>query len=154
MADRIQFNHAITVGGQPSRDDLRQLADEGFKAIVNLRPKGEADQPLDPEVEADIVRALGLRYLNLPVTMDAIREDQVDAFRRQLIELPEPIYVHCRAGKRAGAFVMMHTAAEQHMSGDEALEKAKEMGFECDQPELASFVKNYVNNHKASESRP
>jgi protein tyrosine phosphatase (PTP) superfamily phosphohydrolase (DUF442 family) len=39
MADRIKFNHAITVGGQPSREDLRQLADEGFKAIVNLRPQ-------------------------------------------------------------------------------------------------------------------
>jgi hypothetical protein len=33
------------------------------------------------------------------------------------------------------------------MSGDEALKKAEEMGFECDQPELESFVKNYVNNH-------
>jgi uncharacterized protein (TIGR01244 family) len=130
------------------------LADEGFKAIVNLRPKGEDDQQLDPDAEADIARDLGLRYLNLPVTMDSISEDQVDAFRRQLSELPEPIYVHCSAGKRAGAFVMMHTAAEQDMSGDEALKKAEEMGFECDQPELESFVKNYVNNHEASESRP
>ena len=69
MADRIQFNHAITIGAQPTRDDLRQLADEGFKAIVNLRPKGEADQQLDP-------------------------------------------------------------------------------GFECDQPELASFVKNYYSGHQ------
>jgi protein tyrosine phosphatase (PTP) superfamily phosphohydrolase (DUF442 family) len=75
MADRIQFNHAITIGAQPSRDDLRQLADAGFKVVVNLRPKGEDDQQLDPDLE-------------------------------------------------------------------------------CDQPELASFVKNYLNNHKASESRP
>jgi uncharacterized protein (TIGR01244 family) len=147
MVDRIKFNYAITVGGQPAREDLRQLADEGFKAIVNLRPKGEDDQQLDPEVEADIVRELGLRYLNLPVTMDSISEDKVDSFRRQLAELPEPIYVHCSAGKRAGVFVMMHTAAEQNMSGDEALKKAEEMGFECEQPELESFVKNYVNNH-------
>lgn len=147
MVDRIKFNQAITVGGQPSRDDLRQLADEGFKAIVNLRPKGEDDQQLDPEVEAGIVRDLGLRYFNLPVTMDSISEDKVDTFRRQLSELPEPIYVHCSAGKRAGAFVMMHVAAEQNMSGDEALKKAEEMGFECDQPQLESFVKNYVNGH-------
>lgn len=147
MADRIKFNHAITVGGQPSREDLHQLADEGFKAIVNLRPKGEDEQQLDPDVEADLVRDLGLRYLNLPVTMDSISEDKVDTFRRHLSELPEPIYVHCSAGKRAGAFVMMHMAAEQNMSGEEALKKAEEMGFECDQPELESFVKNYVNNH-------
>jgi protein tyrosine phosphatase (PTP) superfamily phosphohydrolase (DUF442 family) len=79
--------------------------------------------------------------------MDSISEDKVDSFRRQLAELPEPIYVHCSAGKRAGVFVMMHTAAEQNMSGDEALKKAEEMGFECEQPELESFVKNYVNNH-------
>ena len=33
------------------------------------------------------------------------------------------------------------------MTGDEVIRKAEEMGFECDTPELANFVKSYVNSH-------
>lgn len=36
------------------------------------------------------------------------------------------------------------------MSGEEVIQKAEEMGFECDTPELESFVKNYVKGHNSS----
>lgn len=44
---------------------------------------------------------------------------------------------------------MMNIAVDEGMSGDQTLQKAKEMGFECDQPELEQFVRNYVDSHKA-----
>jgi hypothetical protein len=44
MAERIQFHHALTVGGQPSRDDWRQLREAASAA---LEQRGEA--PADPE---------------------------------------------------------------------------------------------------------
>jgi hypothetical protein len=44
---------------------------------------------------------------------------------------------------------MMQMAIEQAMTGDQALQKAKEMGFECGQPELEQFIRQYVNEHLA-----
>lgn len=42
---------------------------------------------------------------------------------------------------RAGAMARMHVSCEHGMTGEQTLQKAEEMGFECDQPELVEFVK-------------
>jgi hypothetical protein len=46
--------------------------------------------------------------------------------------------------------VMMHVASELGMSGDETPKQAKEMGFECDKPELEQFVRQYVDDHSSA----
>lgn len=145
MASHVKFNQAITVGGQPAMEELRQLKDQGFRSVVNLRAAGEENQPLSPQEEGRRVEELGMDYANIPVTMDSMSEDKVEEFRRRLAALPQPVYVHCAGGKRAGAFTMMHVAVEQKMSGDQALQKARDMGFECDAPALEKFVKTYVD---------
>jgi hypothetical protein len=38
--------------------------------------------------------------------------------------------------------------AKKGMSGEETVQKAKEMGFKCDVPRLEDFVKNYVDRHQ------
>ncbi|EMI18623.1 hypothetical protein RMSM_04451 [Rhodopirellula maiorica SM1] len=81
--------------------------------------------------------------------MQGISPEVVDRFREQYRKLPKPVFAHCKSGKRAGAMMMMHIAAEQGMSGEQTLEQAEKMGFECDQPELEQFVKNYVDSHVA-----
>ncbi|EDZ66682.1 hypothetical protein NOC27_9 [Nitrosococcus oceani AFC27] len=69
----------------------------------------------------------------------------MDQFRERLEDVPKPVFVHCASGKRAGAFTMMATAVEQGMNGETALQKAREMGFECDVPQLEQFVKTYID---------
>lgn len=152
MPNRMQFNEQLTVGPQPSEDELKSLRSEGFKSIINFRTDGEDEQPMSPKSEGEKVEALGLNYLHVPVSMDAIDESKVDRFREQYESLPKPVFAHCKSGKRAGAMMMMHTAVEQDMSGEQALDKAREMGFECDEPELEQFVKGYVNQHTASNA--
>ncbi len=92
-----------------------------------------------------MVKESGMEYSHIPVSLDAMNETQVDNFRGQLTKLPAPIFVHCASGKRAGAFAMMHAALEQGFSGEQALQTAEQMGFECDQPRLKQFVKNYID---------
>ncbi|CAD77204.1 MAG TPA: phosphatase [Rhodopirellula baltica] len=146
MSNRMKFNDQLTVGPQPSQDELKSLPDDGFRSVINFRTAGEDEQPLSPEEEGEAVRATGLKYLHVPVSMDGMDEKKVDQFREQYQSLPKPVFAHCKSGKRAGAMMMMHTAVEQGLSGDQALEQAKEMGFECDKPELEKFVKQYVDN--------
>lgn len=147
MSEKIRINEAITVGGQPSRDELRALGDNGFRAVINLRTENEEDQPLSPDEEAQVVRDAGLDYAHIPVSADSLSEHDVDAFRERLDELPTPVFVHCSSGKRAGAFAVMDLAVEQGLSGEQALQKAEQMGFECDVPELEKFVRDYIDRH-------
>ena len=145
MEGPMRINEQLTVGPQPTEEQLKQLATEGFKSVVNLRIPGEEEQPLSPDEEGVRVRSLGMQYLHIPVSKKAMQLEQVDSFRQEIRRLPEPVFVHCHLGKRAGALVMMHTACEAGMSGDQTLERAEQMGFECDVPQLREFVKGYVD---------
>lgn len=147
MSDRMQIDDQLTVGGQPSESEIQSLAKDGFKSIVNFRTEGEDNQPLSPDAEGSKVLKAGMNYLHVPVSMKSMDVAKVDQFRQQLESLPKPVFAHCKTGKRAGAMTMMHVAVENGMSGEQALKKAEEMGFECDVPELKEFVKSYVNNH-------
>ena len=143
----MKISDQFTVGAQPSEDQLQQLGKQGFKSVVNFRTEGEEDQPLSPKAEGEKVKAAGMTYLHVPVSMKSMGPEQVDQFREKYASLPKPVFAHCKSGKRAGAMVMMHMAVEQGMTGEQTLQQAEKMGFECDQPELKEFVKSYVDGH-------
>jgi len=147
MDQVMKISDQVTVGPQPSEDQLRQLGKQGFKSVVNFRTEGEEDQPLSPKAEGEMAKAAGMTYLHVPVSTKSMGPQQVDQFRREYPSLPKPVFAHCKSGKRAGAMVMMHMAVEQGMSGEQTLQQAEKMGFKCDQPELKEFVKSYVDGH-------
>lgn len=147
MADKMKINDEVTVGPQPSEEVINQLNQQGFKTVVNFRTDGEDEQPLSPDAEGKTVTAAGMEYMHIPVSMKSMGPELVDQFRAKYPDLPKPVFAHCKSGKRAGAMVMMHMAVEQGMSGEQTLQKAEEMGFECEQEELREFVKSYVDNH-------
>lgn len=144
----MKINEDVTVGAQPSAQRLKELAQNGFKTIVNFRTDGEDDQPISPADEGEKARQLGLEYLHVPVSMKSTKPETVDQFRQRYNQLPKPVFAHCKSGKRAGAMVMMHIASEQGMTGKDTLEKAEQMGFKCEQPELREFVEQYVDKHR------
>ncbi|MFW5798591.1 MAG: fused DSP-PTPase phosphatase/NAD kinase-like protein [Planctomycetota bacterium] len=148
---QIRINDQVTVGSQPNPAELEQLARHGYKSVINLRTSGEVDDELTPDEEGDQVKALGMQYVNIPVSMDDADETTVDRFRQNLNRMPKPVYVHCARGKRAGAMTMMDVGVKQDMDGEEVLEKAEDMGFECDQEQLEQFVRSYVDDHTSDE---
>lgn len=147
MAERKLINDNITVGPQPTANEIENLPGEGFKSVVNVRTTGEDEQPLTPDAEGDAVKSAGLEYLHVPVSMNSIDPSVVDQFRNYFDDLSKPAFVHCKSGKRAGALVMMHLSCEEGLSGQQTLDKADALGFECDPPELKEFVVNYVDTH-------
>lgn len=148
MQERMKLNEQITVGAQPTEEQLPELQRDGFKTVINLRTAGEEAQPLSPEAEGARVREQGMEYRHLPVSPKAMGPELVDRFRQELEAAPGPVFVHCKSGTRAGAFSMMHLAVQAGWSGADTLQKAEEMGFECKQPELKEFVKGYIDSHQ------
>ncbi len=145
MPDRMKISEQITVGAQPSEAELKAMSQDGIASIINLRTDGEDMQPISPQAEADLARQYEMQYQSLPVSMSDADASLVDQFRKTLADAKKPVFVHCKLGKRAGAFVMMHQAVEAGWSGEQTLKKAEEMGFECDNEKLESFVKDYVD---------
>ncbi|MEX2496643.1 MAG: protein tyrosine phosphatase family protein [Woeseia sp.] len=150
MKDPITVNERFVVGrDQPRAEDLSGLARRGFKSLVNLRTPGEEGQTMSPEEEGEQAGKAGLAYTHIPVSGDDMRPEVVDQFRDEVSALPGPVFVHCASGKRSGAFTMMHVGIERGTPGEEVIEKALNMGCDCETPELKDFVRNYVDERRA-----
>ncbi|WP_138933262.1 beta-lactamase hydrolase domain-containing protein [Roseovarius arcticus] len=149
MQDTVKINDRFTIAKfAPEAGQIRQAAQEGFRSLINMQTDDEEKKlKMAPDQERQKAEDAGLAFLHHPVDGEKLSEDLVDDFRRKATDLPAPVLVHCASGKRSGAFVMMHIGSEQGMTGEEVVQKAEEMGFECDTPELEDFVKNYVNSH-------
>ena len=102
---------------------------------------------MPPDEEGAFAREANLDYLHIPVDSSRLDQAQVDDFRERIAQLPAPYYIHCAGGGRAGAFALMHLAIENGWSGEETLERAGDLGVAIERPEVAEFVKGYVNGH-------
>ncbi|MAZ27028.1 MAG: phosphatase [Cytophagaceae bacterium] len=151
MENKIKkVNDEISVAAfDPNESSFKTFADKGFKSVINLQT-AEEEQNVSPEKEKELAKDYNLKYRHIAVSEDNLSEAIVDEFRQELEDLPTPIVVHCKSGKRSGAFVMMHIGCQKNMTGEEVIEQAEEMGFECDVPELEQFLKEYVNEHSDS----
>jgi uncharacterized protein (TIGR01244 family) len=143
----LKINDEVTVGGQPTAEELQQYGRLGFKSVINFRNEGEDNEQVDPAEEGRIAQEHGMAYLHVPVSMKSMSPAAVDEFRSKFTGMPKPAFAHCKSGKRAGAMVMIDMACRRGMSGEETLQQAEEMGFECDNPQLREFVSSYVDQH-------
>lgn len=142
MSDPRQLSDKVTVGGQPTVEDLRRLRAEGFAAVVNLRTAGEASQPLSPEAEAFAAQAAGLAYSHLPVAIAEIDPDHVLRLRAIIDVTPGPAYVHCGAGQRACALSLLATVAAPGAHGDDLVARAEAAGLPVTDERLKEFVRS------------
>lgn len=140
---KIKISSELTIGPPPTEEILKELADQGFKSVVNLCIKGEFDQVWSPEQEGEKVRTLGLQYLHLPVSMKSMSHTQVDELYAQLSEEMKPAYIHCRLGQRSVPFSMIYYAREKGLSLKRLMTKATKLGLSWDAPFLQTFVQTY-----------
>lgn len=94
----------VFVTPQPKPDELKSLAEAGFRSVIGNRPDDEdPDQPRWSEIER-AAREAGMEARHIPVVPDAIGRDDVARFAAALDELPKPILAFCRSGGRAASF--------------------------------------------------
>jgi uncharacterized protein (TIGR01244 family) len=140
---------AITIGDQPTEDDLARLKGEGYTGVVNLRNSGEPEQPMSPTEEAGKVQALGMEYLHYGVGGAPLSEQGVAAvcdFVDGHTQGGEKVMVHCRKGGRAAALVLIQQARANKWKPEEAIAKGKAMGLDVDGG-LRTLVESYLERH-------
>ena len=88
--------------GQIDPSHLAQIAEQGYKSVINNRPDNEGgpDQPKNADIAAEAER-LGLQYAYLPVVSGSLTPEQVVEMARLIKTLPEPILAFCRSGARS-----------------------------------------------------
>lgn len=140
----LQVTPEFCTGGQPRPQHFAELKNLGVKAVLNLRSPGEHRA----EEERAAVEAAGLKYFNIPVSYSDPTEADVDAFLK-LTDDPanRPMFIHCTAAIRVGAFWLIRRVLRDNLPWDAALEEARKVGL-VNAPHLEEFAKAYIGKHR------
>ena len=99
------------VAGQLAPEHMKQLADAGFKSVINNRPDGEELAQTPTAQMQAAAEAAGLQYVYLPVGAAYPAENAAVTLRSELARLPRPILAYCRSGARSQTVYSMAKAA-------------------------------------------
>jgi len=139
----VRVNDQFCTGGQPRLEQLEKLKADGIKSILNLRQPSE-HRAAEEEAKA---KELGLRYFNIPFVFGDPKDEQATEFLR-ITEDPEnrPIFIHCTAAIRVGAFWMIRRVLRDGWSIKDAEAEAEKIGLK-DSPHLNEFARKYIEKY-------
>lgn len=93
-------------GGQPTEDQIRSAAEEGFQVVMNLATE---DPRYSLKNEGGLVRSLGMTYHHIPVDWSRPRKEDLDEFEGLMKELDgQAVLIHCAANYRVTAFYALY----------------------------------------------
>lgn len=145
LPNGLAMTDRIISAGQIRSSDLAQLAEAGYRTIVDLRA---AHEPRGFD-EAREVKAAGLQYVNIPV-VGPPDEDTYETFRGVLREAEnDGTVVHCASGNRVGGLMIPYLVLDKGMSEANALQIAMDAGLRT--AALAEAAHAYIEHKRNSK---
>jgi protein tyrosine phosphatase (PTP) superfamily phosphohydrolase (DUF442 family) len=112
----LKVNEETFTAGQPTEDQLRAVAAEGFTTVINLAP---VEPPYSLADEAGLVRSTRMAYHHIPVDWENPKAQDFEAFEETMAQVPEgKTLIHCIANFRVTAFYSLY--AQKHLRWSEA----------------------------------
>lgn len=118
-----KLSDEFSTAPQISVDEVAEVAQLGFRTIINNRPDNEGgpEQPTSAQLKA-ATEQLGLTYIHIPVIPNNIEPSQIDAFSAAYNLAEKPVLGFCRTGNRAGnIFKLAQTGNSQQTTSPKGL---------------------------------
>lgn len=114
----VAVSDRLATAGQPSEEQLAEVAALGFEVVVNL---GLVDPRYCLPDEAGLARRLGLEYHHVPVEFAAPTSADFRRFEAVMAaSAGRRTFVHCAANYRVSCFVALHAEAALGWSREQA----------------------------------
>jgi len=129
-------------GAQPDESDYKDLKALGVKTVIDLQ-----DHPTSYEKRD--VEALGMRYVNIPMSDSSYpKEEQIAAFLK-LVKDPSTgtFFAHCAGGRhRTGVVGAVYRFTVNHWNYDQAYAEMKDYDFytRFGHGDLQKYVQDYA----------
>lgn len=124
----IELSSSMWVGPAPKRGSLKQLAEAGFRSIINNQPDTDADLLMTTQEVATEAVAAGLSYVHIPVEGRNPVEKDIRSFNNALATLPSPIFAFCRTGGRSAALWAMASVTQNDT--ETLISRCHDIGFD------------------------
>jgi protein tyrosine phosphatase (PTP) superfamily phosphohydrolase (DUF442 family) len=126
VANACQIFPNVISGGQPTAEQLRAFKAAGGEVVLDLR------DPMEPRPveEADLVRELGMEYVNIPVcggSLDDATLERILAVLRRSGD--RSVFFHCGSGSRVGGALIPYFILDQGMEEQDAVDQAMRVGL-------------------------
>jgi len=137
-----QMDERFFRGGQPKENDYQQLSALGITTVIDLRE--------DPKAyEKQNVEALGMRYVNIPMSdKDYPPTEKISEFLK-LVDDPSTgkFFVHCAGGRhRTGVIGAVYRFNHYNWNYDQVYSEMKKYDFytRWGHGDMKKFVKDYA----------
>jgi protein tyrosine phosphatase (PTP) superfamily phosphohydrolase (DUF442 family) len=101
-----QYSATFASSGQPTKDQLSAIAENGFERIVYIAFTNNANALPDAD---QVVKGLGMEYMHIPVTWDNPLPSDFYAFADSLRrDTDKKTLLHCQVNARATAFSFLY----------------------------------------------
>lgn len=99
----VQLTENFGTAGQPAADQFQAIAANGYRHVINIGMPDHADAISN---EGELVSALGMNYLHIPVPFDNPTTEHVRLFCKILNQIRhDKVFVHCIMNYRVSAFM-------------------------------------------------
>ena len=144
MGNIKKVSDDLSSAGQVTPEELQQVAQEGFKSVLNLRSPDEAGFLSDEQQQAQVA---GLEYANVPLKPTEANQQLTEQVIQEIANLPKPVLIHCAAGARASGIALIANAISEGLTYEQITEKAQELGLNLEQPHLKQFLlEKYISS--------
>ncbi len=132
----------VATGAQPTPEQIAELSNRGFNGIINLREESE----FNDGAVFRAARESGIRFVRVPVSIEAPTDDSVDQFLEVTDEARlYPVFIYCATGNRAAALWMIRRVLREGWTFEKAEAEARRAGLA--RPETLVFVRGYIERH-------
>lgn len=134
------YEEKLSSSGMPTPEQMKSVAEAGVQLIINLAPH---DVPNAIPKEGELVKELGMEYLNFPVTWRAPEREALTGFLDAMdANAGKKIHVHCEANYRASAFIMLYRVLRLGWKKEDAIPVMERMWNPEDFPVWQKFIED------------
>lgn len=126
--DLRQLTAELAVSPQIDPEDLQQLAQLGFTAVIDNRPDSEIGESHQSHRMAASAADAGLAFHYLPIEPGGLGPAQVRQLREIISATDGKVLAYCRSGTRSVMAWALGQAGDQ--SASEIIEAAAQAGFD------------------------
>lgn len=140
----IKVDDRIITGGQPTEQQIRDAAAEGFRAIVNLATWHPQNSLPD---EAGLAQSLGIAYYHIPVQWQNPTPNDFAQFVATMERIGDAkVLIHCAANYRVSAFFALYALKRLGWTEQQADEFMARIWKPGEHPLWDAFIERMKSN--------